>query len=100
MESRRNPASPSPMVVGVLLFLGSALLIGLAFKSSASAGLPHTDEGMFIDDIAPQSFAFTPTVTVYFPLLMKNHPPSKVPNDTYYASHQWNLPVILKRCIS
>jgi len=31
---------------------------------------------------------------------MKNHPPSKVPNDTYYASHQWNLPVILKTCIS
>jgi len=67
MEGHRNPARPSPMVVGVLPFLGSALLIGLAFKSSASASLPHTDEGMFIDDIAPQSFAFTPTVTVYFP---------------------------------
>ncbi len=88
------------MVVSVLLFLGSALLIGMGSRSSASASLLHTDEGMFIDDMAPQSFAFTPTVTIYFPLLMKNHPPSKVPNDTYYASHQWNLPVILKRCIS
>lgn len=88
------------MVVSVLLFLGSALLIGMAFKSSASAGLPHTDEGILVNHITPQSFAFAPTVTIYFPLLMKNHPPSKVPNDTYHASHQWNLPVILKRCIS
>ena len=91
MEGHRNPARPSPMVVSVLLFLGSALLIGMGFKAAASAGLPHTDEGMFVGDIAPQPFAFTPTVTIYFPLLTKNHPPSKVPNDTYYASHQWNL---------
>lgn len=99
MEGHRNPARPSPMVVGVLLFLGSALLIGLAFKSSASAGLAD-DDVILVEDIAPQSFAFTPTVTIYFPLLTKNHPPFKVPNDTYYASRQWNLPVILKRCIS
>ncbi len=99
MQAHRNPAKPSLIVVGVVLFLGSALLIGMGSRSSASADLAD-DDVILVEDIAPQSFAFTPTVTIYFPLLTKNHPPFKVPNDTYYASRQWNLPVILKRCIS
>jgi len=91
MESHRNPARPSLMVVSVLLFLAPALLIGMAFGSSASAGLPNTHEGILIGDIVSQSSALTPTITIYFPFLMKNHPPFRVPNDTYYASHQWSL---------
>jgi len=94
MGGRRNFVRPSPLVVSALLFLGSALLIVMAFKPSASAGLPYISEGITLDGISPQSFAFTPTVTIYFPLLMKSHPPFRVPNDAYYASRQWNLPQI------